>query len=312
MTMTIGAVLADIFSEPAKPSEIDSEATTESVLQTMLTENTGRHMLDSGGVYGRAWEQNQGVDFDSLDPVEYEWRTYDNRHTGKTELDASVTINVYHFLTERLEFCPELDAQFQTFAELEQNQSKPWLELMEEFAGHFGFDGGDSPCTINTYNHESALSQVLQFTMFDLDYDTADELDGRFVLLQIHGGCDVRGGYTMPRVFQTYEFDLWDDARFYMACDGTGTPPLNPDQLDLAGEPVGDQHCGAVWDTDDAGYHWYEGGSGSGARDFGDYEIEAGTEGKPGTIVVNEDANEAYCPHCGRGKLVFDPPFANG
>ena len=25
----------------------------------MLQENTGRHMLDSGGAYGRHWERNQ-------------------------------------------------------------------------------------------------------------------------------------------------------------------------------------------------------------------------------------------------------------
>lgn len=32
---------------------------TERVLIAMLTENTGRHMLDSGGAYGRNWERNR-------------------------------------------------------------------------------------------------------------------------------------------------------------------------------------------------------------------------------------------------------------
>ena len=29
----------------------------------MLTENTGKHMLDSGGAYGRHWERNQKKSF---------------------------------------------------------------------------------------------------------------------------------------------------------------------------------------------------------------------------------------------------------
>ena len=47
----------------------------------------------------------------------------------------------------------------------------------------------------NTYNHESNLSQVLQFTAIKL-------LGEHYVILQIHGGCDVRGGYTDARLFK--------------------------------------------------------------------------------------------------------------
>jgi len=32
---------------------------TKEIIYNMLTENTGRHMLDSGGAYGRNWERNQ-------------------------------------------------------------------------------------------------------------------------------------------------------------------------------------------------------------------------------------------------------------
>lgn len=32
---------------------------TKHLIYEMLTENTGRHMLDSGGAYGRNWERNQ-------------------------------------------------------------------------------------------------------------------------------------------------------------------------------------------------------------------------------------------------------------
>jgi hypothetical protein len=35
---------------------------TQTVLLEMFQENTGAHMLDSGGAYGRNWERNQGKD----------------------------------------------------------------------------------------------------------------------------------------------------------------------------------------------------------------------------------------------------------
>ncbi len=37
---------------------------TEKKIAEMLKENTGRHMLDSGGAYGRHWERNQDKTFE--------------------------------------------------------------------------------------------------------------------------------------------------------------------------------------------------------------------------------------------------------
>ena len=48
---------------------------------------------------------------------------------------------------------------------------------------------------INTYNYESVLSQTIQFIMFSDGYDNI------YVCLQIHNGCDVRAGYTLPKIF---------------------------------------------------------------------------------------------------------------
>jgi len=49
---------------------------------------------------------------------------------------------------------------------------------------------------VNTYNGESMLSQVLQYTsLYHPD-------EGYYILLQIHGGCDVRGGYTDAKLFR--------------------------------------------------------------------------------------------------------------
>lgn len=82
--------------------------------------------------------------------------------------------------------------------------SKVWHSI--EFDGppdpapvHDGIWGDlKRPVTENSYNGECALSQTIQLTMFGLDDIYAS---GPFVLLQVHGGADVRGGYTTPRLF---------------------------------------------------------------------------------------------------------------
>jgi hypothetical protein len=47
----------------------------------------------------------------------------------------------------------------------------------------------------NTYNHENNLSQILLFVTFNYE-------GNKYALLQIHGGADVRGGYTDTRCFK--------------------------------------------------------------------------------------------------------------
>ena len=49
--------------------------------------------------------------------------------------------------------------------------------------------------TFNTYNGDSDLSQVLQGSYLEIN-------DEEYIMLQIHGGCDVRGGYTNARLFK--------------------------------------------------------------------------------------------------------------
>jgi hypothetical protein len=52
--------------------------------------------------------------------------------------------------------------------------------------------------TFNTYNGDSDLSQILQGSWVTIN----DEV---YLLLQIHGGCDARGGYTNAKLFTTPE-----------------------------------------------------------------------------------------------------------
>jgi hypothetical protein len=153
---------------------------TEQVIYEMLTENTGRHLLDSGGDDGRAWQRNQ---VKSLDDFKNEPRTrFDAKY-----YDASISL--FHHLVDALTYSPEYTELFDEVAMA--NADMGWLELMESFPAAVGWE---RLFTENSYNRESLLSQVIQYTV----YDTGREI---VVALQIHGGADVRGGYTRPRLF---------------------------------------------------------------------------------------------------------------
>lgn len=304
MSNGIIELLVELGSDPGHASTVEADMTTEQVLQTMLTENTGRHMLDSGGAYGRNWERNQGVDWDSVPETDVSWRAYEasqysRKPEGTLEMELMATLNVYPFLRERVDFAPEVDALLQAFGQSEGHADEPWLATMEAFAEAHDADW----FTVNTYNGEDALSQVLQYTVYE------DDERGEYIcLLQIHGGCDVRGGYTAPRAFTVSEpHVLMDNARIEVACDGSGEPDHNPGQIDLEGNPVVEPHCGANW-TDEGGSSWlYDGGTGDKGLD--DFPVERGTEGKRGVLVIDEDANVAFCPVCGKGKLGVYAPY---
>jgi hypothetical protein len=237
---------------------------TKSMLREMLTENTGVHVLDSGGEGGRNWQINRFRNFDSESPtlleIDVRW-------------GINVQHNVYHWLAERLEYSEELDKVFQDWA-AEQDKDKYWLELMEEFA-EFGMRelgyNVESYGTVNTYNGEDLLSQVLQYAFMEVeDY-------GLVVLLQIHGGADVRGGYTKPRVFiANDDYSIFDNARAMIMCKNDW------------------QHN---WMTDDGGNHWYYDGSTAGTN-LEQYERVEGEEFVEGKIVVTDDGRY-LCPLCG-------------
>jgi hypothetical protein len=169
--------------------------TTAEVLAAMFTENTGTHLLDSGGAYGRHWERNQGKTVDDF-----------LAHPGQTIDEWGVTLDAFFWLYNRLEFDPVMDAAFNAF--LDQDDEMGYLEAMEEFPKTLG---GENVYTVNTYNGDSALSQTLQWTQWELNGQT-------YYALQVHGGCDVRGGYTRPRVFTGDDYGLHDFERYSLTC----------------------------------------------------------------------------------------------
>lgn len=269
---------------------------TERTLISMLTENTGRHMLDSGGAYGRAWERNQGVDFKASPAATWRIRPY------AEGAEIEVTLDLFHWLAERVEYDPHMTGQFTRFANKPENQDSHWLELAESFAsdvrkGH-GIYGDGDPMTINTYNGEDLLSQTIQYVYWtEGEYGCRDE----YILLQIHGGCDVRGGYTAPKVFRCSieEQSIMDNAK---ACIVEAVPEHLKGQAALPGmEAVG--RINPYWTTDDACHWYFEGGCGASAgKQLEDYEVSSDPADKGNGKIYVDDDGVAYGPLYG-GKL---------
>lgn len=199
---------------------------------SMLTENTGRSILDSGGIYGRNFERNQGKDvayYDATPSATLEVSKYGDNW------EVIPTVSVYHLLTQAL----ELDSHCEAFNALEVgnhngdyygtdwNQCE-WLKDNEFEAVGEAF---------NTYNWASNHSQILQGQELKRDGET-------YVLLQIHGGCDARGGYTDAKLFKVSSGDIYS-----VLCDNCGFSAETADgeylNLDFHGQNVisNDGYC---------------------------------------------------------------------
>lgn len=179
---------------------------TEDVLVAMLTENTGRHILDSGGAYGRNFERNAGMTVESaMARPEVHVETWER--DGNTVVEYC-TLDLFHFLRQRCDFDADLDAQFREFAMSDEYREEDWFTCLNAWLDSIGARfKGDSPLYVNTANGEDCLSQVIQYVMFD-----HPETDESIAAIVIHGGCDIRGGYTAPRMFGIGYFGLFDNA----------------------------------------------------------------------------------------------------
>lgn len=269
-------------------TKIDGAVTTSDVLKAMLKENTGTHFLDSGFGNGRHWQQNQTKDFDKEPEGWLRVRIY-NRE--KHEGDWDVTLSTYHFLKERVRFAADWQTRFDAYVQENDVDGRTgWMELMDGFFESLKtshdvrapFDGSNSePFTVNTYNHASYLSQTLQYTAGMVD-------DVPLYLLQIHGGADVRGGYTAPKCFTDggySELALFSDTQATVACD----------------------KCEANWFSD-GGAFGYDGGSGDPLHKYPVVDREDTFNGKrvtrpvKGRVYLYEDGRVS-CPKCAKGVL---------
>jgi hypothetical protein len=199
------------------------------------------------------------------------------------------TLSTFHFLNARLDFDAELQAEFDAFAA--EYPDDAWLQLMESFATENGWEF----LTVNTYNHESALDQVIQYVQASTEGH--DACYGDVVILQVHGGCDVRGGYTAPKVFRTVgenEIGLLDDSDIDIWCEGSTVAAPQTETLPTF-DDTPPREVRHEWYSDDAGYNWY-GHEGHGDRNgTPDYSQSYGSSDPD---IQFDDDGYALCPCC--------------
>lgn len=160
---------------------------TKQNIYEMLTTDTGKHMLDSGGAYGRHHEKNTSKSL----------KDFEDEAGVEAHKDGMYTISVFHYLANQLmmderciEFnrlnvgCEKWDGELDLYGVCKKAEDYLCDNFENEIRKPF-----------NSYNDESNLSQVIQGAYVELNGDF-------YVFLQIHQGCDVRGGYTDARLFK--------------------------------------------------------------------------------------------------------------
>ena len=178
------------------------------LIYDMMIECTGRALCDSGDIYGRGWEKNQAVHPSTLEPVTFE--IDDGR--------VYYTINVYHALINQKLECDEITDTFNALNIGSDNwDNEDYYGVSREGGEYLDMVGaravGD---TWNTYNGDSNLSQVLQGCYIDIDGTD-------YVLIQLHNGCDIRGGYTDARLFRLNHYrDYLDLETVFGTCTRDG------------------------------------------------------------------------------------------
>jgi len=321
----------DIFKRiDKKKYEENLEEVTQFVLKEMFCENTGSHFLDSGGAYGRGYDRANAVKH--LDWMEQEPVIVSvDQYSSDGDYDFYVLKNAYLFLCECLSYDLEMDQKFHSFCQSEKEHEftyhdkhiipclslkgtsprntielvkktveviapkdksyyncmtlwKDWLKqgdpLVEDFEDLDGY---------NTANGDSCLNKTLQWEMFAIHNG---KYENHYIILQIHNGCDVRGGYSTPHVFSFDEDDFWsrmEDLSCRCPNFGWEDREIPGTQLNLQGKPTKDpvvdiEHVDCY--SDDGGCHWY-GNSGA--------EIDGGSE----FTTDEEGEHHIICKKCG-------------
>ena len=149
--------------------------------------DSGKSFLDSGDYYGRHYEKPPVAE--DCNPVAV------SVYTRGKDVDVTATIETAHFLDRNYQVDTELQRKFD---EWQENREGNWFELAQQFCEKEL--GLHSQARDNTYNHECDLSQVYVWEVFTPEEKPSDWLyaEDSVVVIHIHTGCDVRGGYSAP------------------------------------------------------------------------------------------------------------------
>ena len=165
---------------------------TEQILKEMFEENTGIHCMDSGGKSNRGWQIRQ--------------KNPDWINTPKIYMEYDeICRSTYKVLCEMLKFEPAEQAKLDYLLNEDENDEEYSISQFFPQSMNYG----------NTCNDDT-----------DLDVDFQFYIDGNeqipLIIIKVHNGCDLRGGYSSPKVFSFEYFeDLYEifSENTYFKCD---------------------------------------------------------------------------------------------
>ena len=153
------------------------------VVSSMMKQETGRHLLDSGSVYGRKYEKLATVDLTqqpraTLDPVD------------------GYSKSMFWHLIDTLDSISDLDDAYLKYDAEHTDES--WFDTFENFCKERGIEVHNVE---NTYNGMYVIDGVMQV------YQLEDADGWTHTAVMTHNGCDVRGGYSQARIFN----GVWEE-----------------------------------------------------------------------------------------------------
>lgn len=169
-------------------------------LLKMFFESTGTHMLDSGGDNNRRWQQHRAEGIKKfLERPEFviETEHFEKEPAGIYTLhQLRYTLNTFKLLQNQLsedDICKDFNAMpdegecCDAHYALTEEKFEKLLGLLMLNTQQFL-----ESSLVNTYNFDNCIDSTLLYR----------NLGEGYVLLNVHGGADVRGGYTYPKLFK--------------------------------------------------------------------------------------------------------------
>jgi hypothetical protein len=170
----------------------------EKIIHELLIENTGVCIVDSGGVYGRNWERNRSI--------------RDFRKTPEVIIYKGVwgyaKTNIFHYLRYFLERDGLSKLVENVLYRYMESRTGRLTDKILAFCDEALNPAGFRTIPFNTADVEPYyVSQDMQGVYFAKGECSEEPA---YLILQIHNGCDLRWGYTMPRVFKVVEDSKYD------------------------------------------------------------------------------------------------------